>query len=1550
MRAQRVAMVGVLGLVVAACIATGPADPGPKSSTRAPSSTGSAPSTPTVSSLTGPSTFDWSSSRVTGRATRGVPQQELIAANAAARPEWSGSSSTLVTTGSPVTASPAVYGATWVEGSSPSALDKLFFGVNGSSGITGGVYTSTGAPTTATGANFFALTNLYAGSGSPVLAWSATLSSGGIDRTGISLSPDATKVYALDTSGVLHCLTTATGAACSTWSTYAAACAVHGSSPWVSYSTGDLYFGDDCGWAYHISGSTGTAIWKVQPGASASFQTKFESSPVVVNGYVYIGDDYGQLFRLTDSGPPVANTSTVAVFDVCSAIGQTAPCPNGFPSGSGPWAIRAPIAFDTTGEHAYVVANDYVFELNGNGGNWAQTASSPKHLQSGVNGTTNGPMSSSAVLDYTNKYLYAALNSRLFKIAYPFTGSATAGVYTAALAEGTGTANPIADPLPYNSVTYVGDIAGYTERFDCTTSPGANAVDGVTANVGSSISASGVLDYSTGNVNFGVTTSSGGGLMQWPLAVSAYTCPSGTKLCSSANSGLASACVAAGGSNYGEACRACCTNADCSGATPVCASGGTCVSGCTGGPGAAGSCTTTSQPNTSVTCSAATGGTCVYSCNSGYANCTGNIATAGCTVVTSTDVNNCGGCGNICSSNNIPTPQCTAGVCTGHCADGSVDCDGNRLTNGCESSAACGTSGCCGNTCPTGTTCYDNGGTGTCVSGQTTEASGTNSQNNVVTLTCPTGQLITSIVFADYGTPGGVGGQSWSTTSPCGNYTTSGTCTPNAGCAWNGGQCVAYACWNETTSSACSGAPGCTWVAATGTCTTTTCASLTTSTTCAAQSGCAWNSALSVCTASFGFLHDYGTSPNNKYPPNCALDVSADSVITTGCLYSVGTCSFTAKDSYLGTGTATASGSTLPLTTTSPNPSGYPSDPCPSLPKSLYIQASCGYCANECTTGSQCGSGTCTAGRCATPSCAPSCPNGSACNVNSDCATGICTGNVCKAPACSGSCGEGTACGSTSDCSSGVCSNAKCQNPSCTPVCADGAACGSGSDCASGTCTNNKCVTPSCSPTCGDGAKCGSSSDCAIGTCTNGKCQDPSCSPDCTTGQTCGSNADCATQLCTSGKCVAASCSPSCTLGQGCGSNADCGSGVCNYGRCQKPSCSPTCADGAGCSTNTDCGSNVCTNGKCAAPSCSPTCPQGSDCGSSADCLGGVACTNGICAPGTGNEGSNCTLASQCASGICTGGKCAAPSCNPNCVNGTSCGSNGECVTGVCTNGKCEAQGCAPACNQGNTCGANSDCTSGICTSGKCANPSCSPNCVNGATCGGNGDCATGVCTNGLCHAQGCAPSCNQGNSCGSSSDCTSGLCTSGKCATPSCAPNCANGATCGGNGDCATGVCTDGTCQSQSCEPSCNNGTSCGANGDCASGVCTSGKCVSPSCSPLCANGGPCGTNSDCASTNCHYGTCQAASCAPTCNDGNTCGANGDCASDVCSAGKCQTPVCANNCVTGSPCGQNSDCASSRCNNNLCSPTCANTCATGVACGQNSDCSSGTCTSGVCK
>src|SRR5262249_17049417 len=97
----------------------------------------------------------------------------------------------------------------------------------------------------------------------------------------------------------------------------------------------------------------------------------------------------------------------------------------------------------------------------------------------------------------------------------------------------------------------------------------------------------------------------------------------------------------------------------------------------------------------------------------GFASCDGNTAN-GCETAVTTDVNDCGGCGIVCSSSHVAVRACTNGVCTGTCSPGFADCNNNKQKDGGETPVATDVNNCggCGLGCPA----HPNGAP-TCVNG-----------------------------------------------------------------------------------------------------------------------------------------------------------------------------------------------------------------------------------------------------------------------------------------------------------------------------------------------------------------------------------------------------------------------------------------------------------------------------------------------------------------------------------------------------------------------------------------------------------------------------------------------------------------------------------------------------------------------------------------------------------------------------------------------------------------------------------------------------------------
>jgi hypothetical protein len=101
------------------------------------------------------------------------------------------------------------------------------------------------------------------------------------------------------------------------------------------------------------------------------------------------------------------------------------------------------------------------------------------------------------------------------------------------------------------------------------------------------------------------------------------------------------------------------------------------------------------------------GESCQPQCAPGFADCS-TAKNDGCEVATTTDVNNCGGCGKACPGGNPgDTPSCFGSKCYLACAPGRLDCD--VLVRGCETDPSRDSLNCgaCGHKCPKNMACTD---------------------------------------------------------------------------------------------------------------------------------------------------------------------------------------------------------------------------------------------------------------------------------------------------------------------------------------------------------------------------------------------------------------------------------------------------------------------------------------------------------------------------------------------------------------------------------------------------------------------------------------------------------------------------------------------------------------------------------------------------------------------------------------------------------------------------------------------------------------------------
>jgi hypothetical protein len=294
-------------------------------------------------------------------------------------------------------------------------------------------------------------------------------------------------------------------------------------------------------------------------------------------------------------------------------------------------------------------------------------------------------------------------------------------------------------------------------------------------------------------------------------------------------------------------------------------------------------------------------------------------------------------------------------------------------------------------------------------------------------------------------------------------------------------------------------------------------------------------------------------------------------------------------------------------------------------------------------------------------------------------------------------------------------------------------------------------------------------------------------------------------------------------LGEPCSENAQCKGGACAT------------IDGA----------DICTS------LCDPTAGVAS-CAAGGYCRE-FGCGQGVCVLGTlvdGEDGSTCTLDTDCAKGHCgsAGGTrmCGEP-CRPgvsgSCPLGQVCdasdgGGEPDCDMGICipverstlprplgsacdADSQCESADClgagshdafcTRACSASTSCGSGFHCRDARCVAGMPGTTGTS--CVNAMDCGSMAP---------ACVEHGgdrvCAPSCERQSDCAQGFQCSGVAQAASRCLRS----GAALGSECGRDSDCSTAVCDDGRC-ARACSPSvpCPEGFACSADGDAGSALC---------------------------------------------------------------------------------------------------------------------------------
>lgn len=209
---------------------------------------------------------------------------------------------------------------------------------------------------------------------------------------------------------------------------------------------------------------------------------------------------------------------------------------------------------------------------------------------------------------------------------------------------------------------------------------------------------------------------------------------------------------------------------------------------------------------------------------------------------------------------------------------------------------------------------------------------------------------------------------------------------------------------------------------------------------------------------------------------------------------------------------------------------------------------------------------------------------------------------------------------------------------------------------------NDTSITgPQPPPSGGKGSRNGSSTGTGSGktnTCTNGQydtgesdidCGGVCKSNKCSDGLKCTANSDCKSSLCSLGICKAQTASTNTTNATN-STNATCTNTIFDIGESDVDCggiCATKCTNGKTCTTNSSCLSNLCSLGICAqntsnstnttnSTNITNTCTNGIYNLNESDIDCGGACTAKC------TTGKNCTLNTDCASAICSSGKCAA--------------------------------------------------------------------------------------------------------------------------------------------------------------------------------------------------------------------------------------------------------------------------------------------------------------------
>ena len=323
----------------------------------------------------------------------------------------------------------------------------------------------------------------------PHLSWSASLT-GALKRDSISISLDGTKLYAATTKGKFYALNSAptlpTGTTRIAWTfdaaadTGAADATFEGVAPWVDYFTGKLYV------AVSYASDTKMRVYKLTDGTSATkvwatdINAGTRSTPILYNGFLYIGGLDGKVYKLNDSTGAQVTTKWPVQLKSASgaALSGTIPIPDVASQ------ILSSPTIDGGIDTMFVTLGNVTWSIHLGGANDAATDYVEMGWQTATEAAANNVLHYSSpfiFIDKTTRVLFTAhgkdqtdgQTNRLHRRLYNADGTFVKTGLTSAVVRGSFSAmsDPKSSPIVFRPTStdpiyaFVGDSLGYLNRF-----------------------------------------------------------------------------------------------------------------------------------------------------------------------------------------------------------------------------------------------------------------------------------------------------------------------------------------------------------------------------------------------------------------------------------------------------------------------------------------------------------------------------------------------------------------------------------------------------------------------------------------------------------------------------------------------------------------------------------------------------------------------------------------------------------------------------------------------------------------------------------------------------------------------------------------------------------------------------------------------------------------------------------------------------------------------------------------------------------------------------